>query len=62
MKWVPLVHLVDKLAHVKVIFLILFTGHTIVFTDQSGMNASGHVMLGSMDVHQQWIKVTWHKE
>ncbi|XP_056458201.1 T-cell activation inhibitor, mitochondrial [Gadus chalcogrammus] len=32
-------------------------GHTIVFTDQSGMNASGHVMLGSMDVHQQWIKL-----
>lgn len=33
------------------------TGHTIVFTDQSGMNASGHVMLGTMDVHHQWIKV-----
>ncbi|CAL8287262.1 unnamed protein product [Merluccius merluccius] len=32
-------------------------GHTIVFTDQSGMNASGHVTLGTMDVHQQWIKL-----
>jgi hypothetical protein len=34
-------------------------GHTIIFTDQSGMNASGHVMLGTMDVHHQWTKV-WH--
>ncbi|XP_062321080.1 T-cell activation inhibitor, mitochondrial [Osmerus eperlanus] len=32
-------------------------GHTIVFTDQSGMNALGHVMLGSMDVHHQWAKL-----
>ncbi|KAG1940139.1 T-cell activation inhibitor, mitochondrial [Pimephales promelas] len=32
-------------------------GHIIVFTDQSGMNASGHVMLGTMDVHHQWSKV-----
>uniref|UniRef100_A0A673HDS9 T-cell activation inhibitor, mitochondrial-like n=1 Tax=Sinocyclocheilus rhinocerous TaxID=307959 RepID=A0A673HDS9_9TELE len=28
-----------------------------VFTDQSGMNASGHVMLGTMDVHHQWTKL-----
>ncbi|XP_055769339.1 T-cell activation inhibitor, mitochondrial-like isoform X2 [Salvelinus fontinalis] len=32
-------------------------GHTIIFTDQSGMNASGHVMLGTMDVHHQWTKL-----
>ncbi|KAF5896105.1 T-cell activation inhibitor, mitochondrial isoform X1, partial [Clarias magur] len=32
-------------------------GHTILFTDQSGMNASGHVMLGTMDVHHQWTKI-----
>lgn len=32
-------------------------GHTIVFADQSGMNASGDVMLGTMDVHHQWTKV-----
>ncbi|KAJ8290792.1 hypothetical protein GJAV_G00017620 [Gymnothorax javanicus] len=32
-------------------------GHTLVFTDQSGMNASGHVMLGTMDVHHQWTKL-----
>uniref|UniRef100_A0A3Q4AUT2 T cell activation inhibitor, mitochondrial n=1 Tax=Mola mola TaxID=94237 RepID=A0A3Q4AUT2_MOLML len=31
--------------------------HTIVFADQSGMNASGHVMLGTMDVHHQWTKL-----
>ncbi|KAJ8004856.1 hypothetical protein DPEC_G00140650 [Dallia pectoralis] len=32
-------------------------GHTILFSDQSGMNASGHVMLGTMDVHHQWTKL-----
>ncbi|XP_029928667.1 T-cell activation inhibitor, mitochondrial [Myripristis murdjan] len=37
--------------------LINLQGHTIVFTDQSGMNASGHVMLGTMDVHHQWTKL-----
>lgn len=36
---------------------ILCAGHTVVFADQSGMNASGHVMLGTMDVHHQWTKV-----
>ncbi|KAM8735246.1 T-cell activation inhibitor, mitochondrial isoform 1-T1 [Acanthopagrus schlegelii] len=37
--------------------LIHLQGHTVVFADQSGMNASGHVMLGTMDVHHQWTKV-----
>ncbi|XP_040900767.1 T-cell activation inhibitor, mitochondrial isoform X1 [Toxotes jaculatrix] len=37
--------------------LINLQGHTVVFADQSGMNASGHVMLGTMDVHHQWIKL-----
>ncbi|XP_058604130.1 T-cell activation inhibitor, mitochondrial isoform X1 [Onychostoma macrolepis] len=37
--------------------LHILRGHTIVFTDQSGMNASGHVMLGTMDVHHQWTKL-----
>ncbi|KAM9722991.1 T-cell activation inhibitor, mitochondrial isoform 2-T2 [Menidia menidia] len=32
-------------------------GHTLVFADQSAMNASGHVMLGTMDVHHQWTKL-----
>ncbi|KAL0985296.1 hypothetical protein UPYG_G00155150 [Umbra pygmaea] len=32
-------------------------GHTVIFTDQSGVNASGHVMLGTMDVHHQWAKL-----
>lgn len=34
-------------------------GHTLVFADQSGVTASGHVMLGTMDVHHQWTKVMW---
>lgn len=32
-------------------------GHTVIFTDQSGVNAAGHVMLGTMDVHHQWAKL-----
>ncbi|KAL2083883.1 hypothetical protein ACEWY4_019401 [Coilia grayii] len=32
-------------------------GHTILFSDQSGMNASGHVMLGTTDVHHHWAKL-----
>ncbi|XP_047455223.1 T-cell activation inhibitor, mitochondrial isoform X2 [Mugil cephalus] len=35
-------------------------GHTVVFADQSGMNVSGHVMLGTMDVHHQWTKLFQH--
>ncbi|KAM4735127.1 T-cell activation inhibitor, mitochondrial isoform 1-T2 [Anableps anableps] len=37
--------------------LINLQGHTVVFADQSGMNASGDVMLGTMDVHHQWTKL-----
>ncbi|XP_037532402.1 T-cell activation inhibitor, mitochondrial [Nematolebias whitei] len=37
--------------------LINLQGHTVVFADQSGMNASGHVLLGNMDVHHQWAKL-----
>ncbi|XP_018536286.1 T-cell activation inhibitor, mitochondrial isoform X1 [Lates calcarifer] len=37
--------------------LINLQGHTVVFADQSGMNASGHVILGTMDVHHQWTKL-----
>ncbi|XP_034553938.1 T-cell activation inhibitor, mitochondrial [Notolabrus celidotus] len=37
--------------------LINLQGHTVTFSDQSGMNASGQVMLGTMDVHHQWTKL-----
>lgn len=37
--------------------LINLQGHTVVFADESGMNALGHVMLGTMDVHHQWLKL-----
>ncbi|XP_042346796.1 T-cell activation inhibitor, mitochondrial isoform X3 [Plectropomus leopardus] len=37
--------------------LINLQGHTVVFADQSGMNASGDIMLGTMDVHHQWTKM-----
>ncbi|NXA38652.1 TCAIM protein, partial [Eudromia elegans] len=32
-------------------------GCTLVFTDRSGMSASGHVMLGTMDVLHHWTKI-----
>lgn len=32
-------------------------GYTLEFADQSGMNAYGHIMLGTMDVHHQWTEL-----
>ncbi|XP_056376095.1 T-cell activation inhibitor, mitochondrial isoform X2 [Hyla sarda] len=32
-------------------------GHTVIFTDQTGMSAAGHLMLGTMDVHYHWTKL-----
>ncbi|XP_069586135.1 T-cell activation inhibitor, mitochondrial isoform X1 [Ranitomeya imitator] len=32
-------------------------GHTVIFTDRTGMSAAGHVMLGTMDVHHHWAKL-----
>ncbi|KAH0627299.1 hypothetical protein JD844_002834, partial [Phrynosoma platyrhinos] len=32
-------------------------GRTVIFTDHSGMSATGHVMLGTMDVHHHWTKI-----
>ncbi|XP_004077764.1 T-cell activation inhibitor, mitochondrial [Oryzias latipes] len=46
-----------RLAHQNPDALIHLQGHTIVFADQSGMNSSGHVLLGTMDVHHQWTKL-----
>ncbi|KAM8846750.1 T-cell activation inhibitor, mitochondrial [Synchiropus picturatus] len=37
--------------------MINLQGHTVVFSDHSGMNASGYVMLGTTDVHHQWAKL-----
>ncbi|XP_068616442.1 T-cell activation inhibitor, mitochondrial [Brachionichthys hirsutus] len=37
--------------------LISLQGQTVLFADQSGMSASGHIMLGTMDVHHQWTKL-----
>ncbi|KAM3614347.1 uncharacterized protein V6R79_013067 [Siganus canaliculatus] len=37
--------------------LLGLKGHTVVFADQTGMNSSGHVMLGTTDVHHQWTKL-----
>uniref|UniRef100_A0A8C9FRU9 DUF4461 domain-containing protein n=1 Tax=Pavo cristatus TaxID=9049 RepID=A0A8C9FRU9_PAVCR len=37
-------------------------GRTVVFTDRSGMSATGHVMLGTMDVHHHWTKVRFQSK
>uniref|UniRef100_A0A669D513 T cell activation inhibitor, mitochondrial n=1 Tax=Oreochromis niloticus TaxID=8128 RepID=A0A669D513_ORENI len=47
----------SRLSHQNPEALINLQGHTVVFADQSGMDASGHVMLGTMDVHHQWTKL-----
>ncbi|XP_015254584.1 PREDICTED: T-cell activation inhibitor, mitochondrial [Cyprinodon variegatus] len=46
----------SRLSHQNPEALTHLQGHTVVFADQSGMNASGDVMLGTMDVHHQWTK------
>ncbi|XP_035989251.1 T-cell activation inhibitor, mitochondrial isoform X2 [Fundulus heteroclitus] len=47
----------SRLSHQNPEALINLQGHTVVFADHSGMNASGDVMLGTMDVHHQWTKL-----
>ncbi|XP_028984444.1 T-cell activation inhibitor, mitochondrial [Betta splendens] len=47
----------SRLSHQNPEALINLQGDTVVFADQSGINASGHVMLGTMDVHHQWTKL-----
>ncbi|XP_028837947.1 T-cell activation inhibitor, mitochondrial isoform X2 [Denticeps clupeoides] len=37
--------------------LLNLRGHTILYSDQSGMNASGYVMLGNTDVHHHWARL-----
>ncbi|XP_063160006.1 T-cell activation inhibitor, mitochondrial [Candoia aspera] len=32
-------------------------GQTVIFTDRSGVSATGYVMLGTMDVHHHWTKI-----
>lgn len=46
-----------RLSHQNPEALINLQGHTVVFADQSGMNASGDVILGTMDVHHQWANL-----
>ncbi|KAM4567640.1 T-cell activation inhibitor, mitochondrial isoform 2-T2 [Fundulus diaphanus] len=47
----------SRLSHQNPEALINLQGHTVVFADHSGMNASGDVMLGTIDVHHQWTKL-----
>ncbi|XP_063308294.1 T-cell activation inhibitor, mitochondrial isoform X1 [Pelobates fuscus] len=32
-------------------------GRTVIFTDCTGLSATGHVMLGTMDVHHHWTEL-----
>ncbi|KAM9166439.1 T-cell activation inhibitor, mitochondrial isoform 3-T5 [Pangshura tecta] len=50
-------HSLGRLAQRSPEVLRNIKGHTVVFSDCSGMSATGHVMLGTMDVHHHWIKI-----
>ncbi|XP_068944691.1 T-cell activation inhibitor, mitochondrial isoform X3 [Petaurus breviceps papuanus] len=50
-------HSLGRLAQQNLEALRNAKGCTVVFTDRSGMSASGHVMLGTMDVHHHWTKL-----
>ncbi|XP_073189447.1 T-cell activation inhibitor, mitochondrial isoform X1 [Lepidochelys kempii] len=50
-------HSLGRLAQQSPEVLRNVKGHTVVFTDCSGMSATGHVMLGTMDVHHHWIEI-----
>uniref|UniRef100_A0A7N4NU20 T cell activation inhibitor, mitochondrial n=2 Tax=Sarcophilus harrisii TaxID=9305 RepID=A0A7N4NU20_SARHA len=50
-------HSLGRLAQHNLEVLQNVKGCTVVFTDRSGMSASGHVMLGTMDVHHHWTKL-----
>ncbi|KAM5291966.1 T-cell activation inhibitor, mitochondrial [Ctenodactylus gundi] len=50
-------HSLSRLAQQKPETLQKAKGCTVLFTDRSGMSAVGHVMLGTMDVHQHWTRL-----
>ncbi|XP_070585684.1 T-cell activation inhibitor, mitochondrial isoform X3 [Erythrolamprus reginae] len=50
-------HSLSRLAHQSPEAPKNAKGQTVIFTDRSGMNAAGYVMLGTMDVHHHWTKI-----
>ncbi|XP_026573568.1 T-cell activation inhibitor, mitochondrial isoform X3 [Pseudonaja textilis] len=50
-------HSLSRLAHQSPEVPKNAKGQTVIFTDRSGMNATGYVMLGTMDVHHHWTKI-----
>ncbi|KAG8139247.1 hypothetical protein E2320_002008, partial [Naja naja] len=50
-------HSLSRLAHQSPEAPKNAKGQTVIFTDRSGMNATGYVMLGTMDVHHHWTKI-----
>ncbi|XP_075683272.1 T-cell activation inhibitor, mitochondrial isoform X2 [Rhinoderma darwinii] len=50
-------HSLGRLVKQNCVSLKMAKGHTVIFTDQTGVSAAGHVMLGTMDVHHHWTKL-----
>ncbi|XP_059584792.1 T-cell activation inhibitor, mitochondrial isoform X3 [Alligator mississippiensis] len=50
-------HSLSRLAHQRPEVLMNVKGYTVIFTDCSGLSATGHIMLGTMDVHHHWTKI-----
>ncbi|XP_006000632.1 T-cell activation inhibitor, mitochondrial [Latimeria chalumnae] len=50
-------HSLSRLSHQNPEALKNVKGRTLIFTDRTGMNAVGHVMLGTVDVHHHWTKL-----
>ncbi|XP_063778376.1 T-cell activation inhibitor, mitochondrial [Pseudophryne corroboree] len=50
-------HSLSRLTQQSCDSLKMAKGHTVIFTDHTGVSAAGHVMLGTMDVHHHWTKL-----
>ncbi|XP_078253761.1 T-cell activation inhibitor, mitochondrial isoform X3 [Rhinoraja longicauda] len=50
-------HSLSRFAQQNSAILHNIKGCTLIFTEHSGMNAAGQIMLGTVDVHQHWTKL-----
>ncbi|XP_077347597.1 T-cell activation inhibitor, mitochondrial [Lithobates pipiens] len=50
-------HSLSRLTQQSSESLKMAKGRIVIFTDRTGMNAAGHVMLGTTDVHHHWTRL-----
>ncbi|KAM9308644.1 T-cell activation inhibitor, mitochondrial [Gastrophryne carolinensis] len=50
-------HSLSRLTQQSSESLKMAKGHIVIFTDQTGVSAAGHVMLGTTDVHHHWTRL-----